>query len=249
MRIMNIKKISIGLVALCMMTGANNANASEPFGRNVVHVTGEHTVKAVPDVAFIDFTVFGESKELEEAKTKSDTLLRAVKTVLKELSIEDADVRTTGLRVQPSFQYHENGRRTLTSYEAAYDVHVQVHQLDLMGSLIQKLVNAGVDRIHHVGYALEHDESITRDALMKAMADARAKAALLAQAGGRVLGNPTNIQEQPVYQASPIMAAPMLMKSAGAEMGYAADASAGQQPPMGTLDVKAQVIVIYELKD
>jgi uncharacterized protein len=233
------------MMALYAVT-LSDARASEPFGRNVVHVTGEHTVKAVPDVAFVDFTVFGESRELEEAKSKADGLLRAVKAVLKELLIEDADVRTTGLRVQPTFQYHENGRRTLTSYEAAYDVHVRVHQLEQMGSLIQKLVQAGVDRIHHVGYALENDESITHEALMKAMHDARSKAALLAQAGGRVLGNPTNIQEQQVYNAMPIMAAPMMMKS---EMAYASDASAGQQPPMGTLDVKAQVSVIYELKD
>lgn len=236
------------IMALCLVN-LSSAWASEPFGRNVVHVTGEHTVKAVPDVAFVDFTVFGDAKELNEAKSRADSLLRKVKAVLKELSVEDADVRTTGLRVQPTFQYHEQGRRTLLSYEALYDVHVRVHQLEHMGGLIQKLVGAGVDRIHHVGYALEDDETITHQALMKAMMDARAKAALLAQAGGRILGNPTNIQEQQVYQNAPIMAAPMLMKSAGAEMGYAGDASVGQQPPMGTLDVKAQVSVIYELKD
>jgi uncharacterized protein len=214
---------------------------------HTVQVTGTYNVKAAPDIAYVDFTVLSDAKELEAAKAKADDVLRTVKAVSLRMGVAEKDLKTGYVSIQPRYTYLENRPPLLEGYNVSYTITMTVRKLDDLGKNVQRLVEAGVTQVNNVRYDLDQSEAFKQDALRQAVGNAKAKAAILAEAAGETLGGALQIQEGFVNYNPPVMAfaaAPRMMK---AEMS--ADASGGEIPPAGELDVSAQVSIIYELKE
>jgi uncharacterized protein YggE len=103
------------------------------------------------------------------------------------------------------------------------------------GRLVDAAVAAGANTVDGPSLERSDRDALYRDALKKALADAKAKAEALAEAGGFAVGRVTDVTEQ---QGA---GEPVPMASAAA----AKDAATPVEP--GTQDVVAQVSVSFEI--
>ncbi len=99
-------------------------------------------------------------------------------------------------------------------------------------------MDAGANQMHGISFRIEGAESLLNDARKRAMADARAKAELLAGEAGMVVGHPITIREE----GTPTASKPMMVGFRAAAMTPNVPVSPGEQ------ELAVSVYVVYELK-
>ena len=102
------------------------------------------------------------------------------------------------------------------------------------------------DAIHGTKHSLKNPVALERHVLQKALANARSKAALLAEQSRLTLGSTTLIEED-VSSLHPVHDAPLLARQLAGEDVMLKGPSAQRMAP-GRFIVKKQVKVIYELQ-
>ena len=117
----------------------------------------------------------------------------AVLALLKEKGIADTSVQTSGLGLNPIYDW-DNGKK-ITGYEMTTEVVVSDVAIEDAGAIISDSVNAGINSIDSVQYQCSNFDEIYQEALKKAIESARVKAEAMAEAGGCKLGTMTNVQE------------------------------------------------------
>jgi uncharacterized protein YggE len=221
---------------------AFTAHAAEEIALRTVQVTGSHQMQVVPDIAYVDLTVYAKAQQHAEAKQKADALLRAVKGAASAMNIAEKHIKSQYVTVNPLYEYIDN-RQKLVGYEASYTLQVTVERLDDVGAVVERFVSVGVDRINNVRYAIKDDEAARLMVLNKAVENAKMKAETLARAAGVTVGKAVTINENgggyvtPVYMARSAMA-----------MEGVSDKMSGEVPPKGELDVQASVNIVFEIE-
>lgn len=229
-------------IALCAVSSAH-AKGLDDY--RTIHVSAEHQVKMMPDMAVVHFAIFAEHTKADVAKEEADQQLSGVKKLLNTHKIASKHLKSGHISVQPRYRYHKGRDRTLEGYQVSYALQLTVHDLNLVGQLLQGFTEAGISRVNNVHYTLHDDEQAKSDALLAAMKKARAKAMMLAQAEGDKLGEALKISEGHVsFNPHPVMMRGARMMVADAESAKAAEA-----PPVGELDISASISVIYELDE
>jgi uncharacterized protein YggE len=197
------------------------AVAAEIVPVRQINVTGEGRLKVKPDKAEIQFTVYAEHR-----------------------------IQTNVSSVMPRYRYESTsiaGRQTnkqvFEAYEAQHTLTVTVKKLDMVGIVLQKLADIGIDRVGNVQYGLQDERPVKEKALNEAIALARRKADIAAQALSVAVGDVLTFTESGAqYNPVPMMAiSGMQMKDS--EM---APASA---PPAGDIEVTQSVSISYGIKD
>ena len=124
----------------------------------------------------------------------------------------------------------------IKGYIAANTVSVRVRALDSLGGLLDAAVKDGANTLNGVEFGLQQPEPVMNEARKAAVADAKARAELIAGAAGVKLGAIKSITEGG--------AAPMPMPM----MRMAADAAAGAVPvASGEVGTTAQVTIVWTL--
>jgi uncharacterized protein YggE len=226
------------------------AVAAEIVPVRQINVTGEGRLKVKPDKAEIQFTVYAEHRILKDVKAAADAKLDASLVMLQGLGIAKGDIQTNVSSVMPRYRYESTsiaGRQTnkqvFEAYEAQHTLTVTVKKLDMVGIVLQKLADIGIDRVGNVQYGLQDERPVKEKALNEAIALARRKADIAAQALSVAVGDVLTFTESGAqYNPVPMMAiSGMQMKDS--EM---APASA---PPAGDIEVTQSVSISYGIKD
>lgn len=205
-----------------------------------VQVSGEHTIYAMPDMAILQLSAFGDAVSVEQAKAQADAQLRAIKTVTSRAGIKDKHIMTSAMRVTPRYTYPQNRDRILEAYEVTYDIKLKLYDLSATGTLLQQLTTSGVNRIDGLNYMLENDNDVMKQALIAALHNAHDKADVIATASDASLGHALQITTSYAMPNPPVMMRSMMMSD---KMSTEASVA----PPVGELNVSAQVNVVYEL--
>jgi uncharacterized protein YggE len=201
-------------------------SAGTPAGKTIT-VSGSGTVTSVPDRADFGFTVETRAKTAAGALAQNADAATNVIAALKNAGATSADIQTSQVSLSP--QTTPDGT-TIVGYIAANSISVR-SQIDRTGKLIDTAVAAGATGVSGPSLSLSDQDSLYRDALQKAVADAKLKAQALADAAGLTLGAAQSIAEGSF--ATPLPIADKL----------AAPSSTPIEP--GTQDVQATVTVIY----
>jgi uncharacterized protein YggE len=196
---------------------------------NVVTTTGHGTVTAVPDEAVVTAGVHTTADTAADALARCSRETTAVIAALKQAGGQD--LQTQEISLQP--QTDENG--TVTGYAADDTVSAKA-KVAAAGALVDAAVGAGATNVSGPSLDVSDRDSLYRDALKKAMQDARAKAEALAQAGAFTVG--------PVASVSEASNTPQPLPYAGAAP-KAADATPVEP---GTQDVTADVTVSFAIR-
>ncbi len=176
------------LVAASMLAGTAGAAAAETPLR-LVSVTGSGEVKAQPDMAYLTLGVEARRPTLAEARTEVNVTVERVLALTRELKIDPKLVDSTRLQVQPDYRWDEKAsQQVLLGYVVNRQIEVEVHDLDRLGTLLEKSVSAGVNQVGEARLDSSRRKELEREALTKAVDDARLNADTLARAAGAKFG-------------------------------------------------------------
>lgn len=167
---------------------------AEPIERAVV-ASGEATVRRVPDLAVVALSVNVEDKKPGPARDEANRRASAILARLRELGLPDADVQAPSLVVHPKYDYSRGGGK-VTGFEASRPMTIRVREVELLGTILDELVDGGATRVHGTSMELADQDAASREALAGAMAAARGRAEALAAAAGVSLGGPLRIEEE-----------------------------------------------------
>lgn len=210
--------------------------------QNMITVTGKEEVKVVPDMAEIIFAVRTEAESAEACQQQNAETLNQTVETLQAMGVKENSIQTSSYGMSPRYDWSSN-RQTLIGYEMETTLTVSDIPIADVGSILSKSVESGINQINSVSYfASKYDESY-EEALKLAVEAARKKAEVLAEAGGRTLGDVIAVQEfgyDPVSRYTDSG-----MRSANSKVeAMAADMAA--MP--GEIQVEAQVTVDFALK-
>jgi uncharacterized protein len=179
-----------------------------------ISVTGEASISVPPDRAVIDAGVTTDAKTAREASDANNTAMGKVIAALKGAGIDEKDVQTSRISLQPQYSApasNRPGQATIVGYGASNRVNIRLKDVTRVASMIDTLVGAGANDIGNINFTVSNASKLLDDAREKAIADARRKAEIYAKAAGVALGAPLSISEegapQPVFRAK--IAAPM----------------------------------------
>ena len=226
------------LLAGSMLATAGVASAAEAPQR-LVSVTGSGEVKAQPDMAYVTLGVEARKPTLAAARTEVNASVERILALTRELKIEPKFVDSTRLQVQPDYRWDEKAsKQVLLGYVVNRQIEVEVHDLDRLGTLLEKSVSAGVNQLGGARLDSSRRKELEREALTKAVDDARLNADALARAAGAKLGPVQSISAAgtmpvPMYaqKAMSVAAAPPMADEADqsyqpSEMKFTANVSA-----------------------
>jgi len=185
-----MKLFKIALV-VSVLVGFGAADDRPP--QKVVRVIGTSEVKVVPDRAVIQLGVQKQAPNAVAAKRSADEAARKILTALNTNGVNEKDVQTTYLSLQPE-SYTRKGIR-ISYFVAQETLTVTVRDLQKLDSLLEALVRAGGNRIDSIGYEtsdLRKYRDQARDLAVKA---AREKAEALAKTLGQDIGRAHSIEE------------------------------------------------------
>ena len=196
---------------------------------DTVTTTGHGVVTAVPDEATVTAGVHTQAATAADALAQNAKLMNAVVAALKGAG--GASLQTQQVSLYP--QNDPQGQ--VTSYVADNSVSAKT-KIAVAGSLIDAAVGAGANTVSGPSLDVSGRDALYRDALKKAVADARAKAVALGDAGAFGVGPVSTVVEGST-QAQPVFAAQ-------------ASAVAKDTTPIepGTQDVTADVTVTFRLQ-
>jgi uncharacterized protein YggE len=111
------------------------------------------------------------------------------------VGIEEKDLQTTGVSVNPKYVHIKDKEPRLVGYVATYDLNVTVRKLVEVGNVLDEAVKAGANREVGIRFASSDPEKMIDQARKAAVAEARKKAKMYAEGAGAGLGLVKSISE------------------------------------------------------
>lgn len=174
--------------------------------RRVVSVTGEGIARVQPDMARVHFGIVTTADDPETARRLNAEAASEAMNAVRALGIEERLIRLETLQLQPHRVYDEGLRRYVErGYETSRQVVVEVHDLEILPTLIAQIVQRGANRLNHVSYELQDRDAARNDALRAAVLNARDKARLIVEALGEELGELRTVNEQSFDFPRPVL--------------------------------------------
>jgi uncharacterized protein YggE len=181
-----------------------------------ISATGE--VTRVPDLAVISAGVVARSTTAAAALQETADKMDRVITALNRAGVDDRDIQTSSVSLNPEYRYPENQSPQLTGYSASNQVTVRFRDIRNSGKVLDALVAVGANQINGPTMTIEHPEAALDEARTRAVAQGRARAELYARALGMNVARVVSVSEGGGYYAPPPPPpAPMM---ASAERSY-----------------------------
>jgi uncharacterized protein YggE len=243
-----MKRFLFSLIAAVSATTAlaqpaTHTPAMVPVLPETVSVSGTGRSNVAPDRFTFSVGVQTVANTVDDAVSQNNKRTAAVIAALKAAGAQAEDIQTSNFNIWPQQDYQEGRLPRILGYQVTNNVSVRSSKIADAGRLLGIAINAGVNTSSGINFEVA-DEARGRDqGLRAAFEDARAKAALLAQAAGRTLGRTLTITEgvQQAPQPYPMQRAMAMEARVGAVAGDVPVES-------GTQERTYQVSVTFELR-
>jgi len=229
------------VLTLILMMGMSVAMANDKS--RYITVSGKGEVSAEPDTAWVSSGVNTQAKTAAQALKENNKLMEQVIDVFLDADVDKKNIQTSGFNVHPVYDYSKTSRAPkLTGYQVTNNVTVKVTELKKLGDLLDEIVESGSNQVSGIRFGFADDEKLLDKARMSAIANAKKKAELYAEAADVDVGDVISISEagstmpQPVYHRAEMAQAKMMDSSSVPVMG-------------GEQQISASITVVYELED
>lgn len=202
-------------------------------------ISAEATVEATPDMATIRIGVERRADSAETAMAEVSQAVADMLTRVETAGIAARDVQTQGLSLGPIYDrgYPNQSEPRLQGYQAANGLSIRLRDLSQAGEVLDALIGDGANRLDGITFGLQDPGPILDEARRNAVAEARRKAALYAEAAGMELGTLLVLQEPAANSFPPLLHRQASMMASDSAMPIAE----------GALAITATVIVTYAL--
>jgi uncharacterized protein YggE len=235
----NVHTVVVAVLLLSVTTSAYAQGAAAP-PEPVVVVSGEGMVKAAPDQAWATFAVESRSKNPKDAQAQNATAMTSVQARLVAAGIPKDAIRTLSYDLQLESDW-VNGRQVPRGYVARNTIQVRLDDITRVGEVIDLAITNGANSVHGVRFDLKERESLEREALKRASADARARAEAAAAGAGASIGRVVRVEEPSRDYPPPPM--PMMREAMTAQ-----DAGIPTPVVAGEIEIRSRVMLTATLK-
>ncbi|MEV4516627.1 SIMPL domain-containing protein [Dactylosporangium sp. NPDC049525] len=162
-----------------------------PWG---VSAYGAASVKALPDLVRVRFKIVNTEQTPSAAFEAASTAVSEVRTALRGHGVADAAVQASRLNLSTATSYIDGAHRFI-GYQCVAAFAVESANLDGVQQLLVDLVAAGANEIEGIDFDVTAKPALRAEARRKAVAAARAKAELYAEAAAVRLGAVLHIED------------------------------------------------------
>jgi uncharacterized protein YggE len=189
---------------------AQQATITQAIGGTRLDINATGEVTRVPDVALISAGVVTRATTAGAALQQAAARMARVRSALKAAGIDDRDIQTSNISLNPEYRYDNNQPPKLTGYSASNTVNVRFRDIANAGKVIDALVAEGANQINGPTLTLDKPEAALDEARAKAVGAGRARAELYARSMGmrvvRIVAVSESGSSYPVQPPMPVMA-------------------------------------------
>ena len=226
----------IGLAASLLAPTVVSAQTPQP---DVVVVSGEGLIKSAPDQAWVTLVVESRSRNSRDAQSQTSQTMTAVQQKLAGAGIPKDAIRTIAVDLNIDAEW-VNGRQVPKGYVSRNVIEVRIDDVAKVGDVMDVAVASGVTAVQGVRFDLKQRESLEREALKRATADARQRAEAAAAGAGRAIDRVIRVEE-PGARPMPPPQPMMMMRQVAADQAQTPVAA-------GEIEIRANVTLTATLK-
>jgi uncharacterized protein len=229
-RIVALVLVLAGVAAFIGVGLPEGAKGSADQPAHTITVNGTGKASTVPDRATFTFGVSTKRNTAAAASDANNGEMRKVIDALRAAGVPEDEIQTSSISIYPDYS---NSGNEVDGYEASNSVTVTV-SLAKAGDALQAAVGAGANQVDGPSLTKGDSDALYASALRDAVANARSRAEVLADAAGVKVGEVVSIAEGSA-QPGPIAYDTVLASPSRAPI----------QP--GKQDVEADVTVTYAI--
>ncbi len=188
----------VGMLAPGFASAQTPATPAAP----TVVVRGDGEVRIAPDMATIGLGTEHTAPTPKEAQAVVAKAMTAVQQRLIGAGVPKDAVRTTSYDVQARIDW-VNGKQVPRGFMARHAIDVRVDDLSRVGELLELAIGAGGTSVQGVRFDLKQRDTHEREALTRAVADARARADAVAAGAGSTIAGIVRIEEAGIGGGGP----------------------------------------------
>ncbi len=242
-----MKFVTIALAIACAaFPAATSAQPLPPASNDAtLVVSGDATAERDPDLARVNAEIVTNDDVAARSAGKNAAIFEALKSKLAPLGIAREAIRTTYFNVRfvprPLRALPPGEIAQRYGYVTSRSLNVAVTPIESAGKIVDASLAAGVTQIGDVTFELKDRKGAYREALGRALADARANATALTANSAIHVIRVRDISAGEFYLPPPRRFDGMQMRSAA----MAVPSPPTQIDPNGPIDVTARVTVTY----
>lgn len=232
------------LATIFSMTFFAAAFAQEPSkcpdDQTRLEISSQSEIKATPDTATISAGVVTVAKTASQAMQDNATKMSTVFAAIKKAGIDDKDVQTSGIALNPQYQYAEKQPPQIVNYQATNTVTIKIRDLKNISSVFDQLIAQGINQLNGPNFLVDNPDRFMDTARADAVKKAMIRAKTYADAAGLKVKRIISMSEQTGYMPpQPIMA----MRAMDAKMEAASVPVA-----TGQVEMSVTLNTVFELE-
>ena len=161
-----------------------------------IRVTGKGQLKVHPDMTVITIELEGRYPAYDDTLRHSSEDTEKLKNILAPFGFERTDLKTLSFDIDTEYESYEERLGKRTEYKRRLIGYKYTHRLkvefasdnDRLGKILYALAACTLNPEFRISYTVRDPEAAKNELLGRAVLDAKAKAAVLAAAGGVPLG-------------------------------------------------------------
>jgi hypothetical protein len=237
---MKSRRRSVLFAVILAGVGSERAIAHDAWtGPPILSTSGQAILRVEPDRAFVDFSSEGRAASATQAQQAETKAMTAMRQQVQQAGIPDTAVRTLAYDLQLEFDY-VGGKQTPRGYVARHSIEVRVDDIAKLGDLVGRVVESGAAAVSGIRFDVKARDDLEREAVRKAVEDARARADAAAAGAGMTVASVVRIDEQRSFDGP---RPKMMGRAMAAEMAASA-------PPIaaGEIEIHGVVTLTVALK-
>ena len=223
--------VAVALSAAALLLAGCSTSSEE---RPVITTQGTGIVNGAPDTVTIVLGVETRAAAATAAMAENAELAGALIQTIKDQGVDDEDISTMNLSVQPNYQ----PAGTIDGYTVTNQVEATLRDISRSGDLIDAAAGSAGDaiRVQQLTFSIADDSTLRAEARARAVTQAQQQAQQIADAAGSELGSVHSIVEAPADGAIPFPQARAM-----------ADSAASTPIEAGSQELSVEVMVTYEI--
>ncbi|MEM6713154.1 MAG: SIMPL domain-containing protein [Pseudomonadota bacterium] len=240
--ILSVIALTLSVIAIIKTAVAQETSIEptfEPIREATLSITGRGTVNAEPDIAVVRTGVTTQSETARAALDANNKVMSDAFAALLDLGVEERDLRTSNLSVQPQFTFFDSvdGERRpprIDGYTVSNRLTIRVRDLTGLGEILDRLITSGVNEMDGLTFAVDQPAQLVAEARQAAVSDALAQARLLTEAAGVELGRVISISTQAPRRQTP---QPVMARATLAAETQSVPVASGEQEITSTVTI------------
>ena len=173
-----MKKVFAIILAVTLMFTVSLA-----LGETKITVSGTGETQISADTAIVSLGIKARDKDVLAAQQKANAIIASIREAMTSLGIPEDCVNTDYMNIYAIYDYQDD-QEEVTAYNAGSTLAIKVTSMDAVGEVIDSAFAAGANTLNGISFSASDTDAAKAESLKKAVADAKAKAEILAEASG-----------------------------------------------------------------